>query len=74
MNVRQLREAIKDLPGDLPVSAWTSGGDNEFEIRIATLYERPPVIKPCLFLGDDPTEFTGRYEKLLYTDEVEGGP
>jgi hypothetical protein len=71
MNVQQLRDAIKDLPGDMKVTAWTTG-DSEFTIAIATVYERKPHIKPCLFLGNDPNEFTPAHEKLLHADEVEG--
>lgn len=72
MNVRQLRHAIKDLPDDMPVTAWTNG-DTEFAVAIATVFERPPHIKPRLFLGNDPNEFTsGGAEKLLHADDVEG--
>ena len=67
MNVRQLREAIKDLDGDMPVNAWTND-DTEFEVRIATVYERAPLIKPRLSLGNDPNEFSSANEKMLYED------
>lgn len=70
MNVQQLRNAIKDLPGDMKVTAWTTG-DTEFEVAIATVYERLPTIKACLFIGNDPNEIT-KNEKLLYADDVEG--
>ena len=70
MNVGQLRKAIAGLPDDMPITANTTG-DHEFTVAIATLYERPPLIKPCLFLGNDPNEFNPANEKMLYADEVE---
>lgn len=70
MNVKQLREAIKDLPDNMQVTAWTTG-DTEFTVAIATIYERAPLIKACLFLGNDPNEFNSTNEKLLYSDPTE---
>lgn len=70
MNVGELRKAILNLPDDMPVTAWTTG-DCEFTVAIATIYERAPLIKPCLFLGNDPNEFSPSTEKLLHADEVE---
>jgi hypothetical protein len=70
MNVQQLRDAIKDLDGDLPVTAWTTG-DSEFTVHIATIFERAPHIKPCLYLGNDPNEWQPANEKLLHADDAE---
>jgi len=70
MNVKQLREAIKDLPNDMRVKAWTTG-DTEFSIAIVTIYNRPHMWQPVLFLGNDPDEFNSLNEKLLYKDDVE---
>jgi hypothetical protein len=70
MNVQQLRNAIKDLPGDMKVTGWTNG-DTEFEVAVATVFERLPTIKACLMIGNDPNE-VGKHEKLLFADDVEG--
>ena len=69
MNVKDLRKAIEGLPDDMKVSAWTTG-DSEFTVAIATIYERLPLIKAHLSLGNDPNEI-GPNDKLLYADEVE---
>lgn len=70
MNVGELRAAIKDLPDDMSVTAWTTG-ETEFTVAIATIYERAPVIRPCLFLGNDPNEFNPANEKMLHADPIE---
>ena len=71
MNVKQLREAIKDLPDNMPVSAWTCG-DTEFPVKIATIYHRKgSATKPCLFLGSDQNEFDKNNEIMLCADEIE---
>lgn len=71
MNVGELRKALEGLPDNMRVDAFTTG-DREFPVRLATVYERLPMVSARVLLQDDPNEFEPKHERLLHADEIEG--